>query len=153
MTGWQPIETAPSELIERLVQAIGEAKPPGSRCSVRDALEQYEAEYSDWVIAEGKDWDERIHNTVTMILRLAVRAALEALREPTEAMVEAMWVGNACDDDIRASDFPRMFTAAIDAALEPPEGSQPGASLAREGASPSGASPSGEKPTDTKDHP
>jgi hypothetical protein len=72
---------------------------------------------------QGETW-ENIYPEAREQIRCIARAAIEAMAEPTEAMVMA---GYEADNGCHADEYPRpngvknIYRAAIDAALNPPE--------------------------------
>jgi hypothetical protein len=100
-----PDEPATSGMVERVARAI--AWPVWRKCLPGQQPDDVIAQYVDM------NWSEHIDQA---------RAAIEAMREPTKAMIDAYV---ATDEAQYASDYDanvrEVFAAMIDAALIPPE--------------------------------
>lgn len=88
-----------SEVLERVAQIIFDA------CSGKRAQ-------------NGDGWETMADNYERNAYRATARAALEALREPTPAMIEAFWTG--MDGHYPTSEnIPKCWQAMLDEALRP----------------------------------
>lgn len=97
--------TTPDDMVERVARAIYDAADPTSGDSVATALMD-----SPFVGDGGRD----ILSDIMDICRSAARAAIEAMREPTEAMVLA---GCERDDGADRTNADGVYRAMINAAL------------------------------------
>lgn len=103
-----------SEMIERVATAMEEAAFGYSMNLVRlvDGVSTYRLKYSDGELLEFGSTDEVYEHVAEKKRRTQARAAIEAMREPTEEM------GRIVREKIGGFSDSRMYREFIDAALK-----------------------------------
>lgn len=107
-------------MIERVARAMEDASFGYSMNLIRlvDGVSTYHLKYSDGESLEFDGTDELYMHVAEKKRHTLARAAIEAMREPTAEMRDAM--NEDIDYDV---DVVRAYTAAIDAALSGPKDS------------------------------
>lgn len=100
-----------SDLIERAARAH-------YTCRARDLAKAYPARMGVAPVT----WDD-LPESVREIERGHMRAAIEAMREPTEAMIDAAYLGEPATNEIARRGTAQSYRAMISAALN--EGEKP----------------------------